>query len=398
MTKRLYYDDPYRTEFDARVVRTIPGERNTLGVVLDETCFYPTSGGQPSDRGVLNGEPVFDVTEDGADIVHWLASPLSSPVVHGRITWPRRFDHMQQHTGQHILSQAFVQLYNAETVSFHLGEDVVTIDVNRTPLEPPDVEAVENLANEVIFQDRPVISRFVEADELPGIGLRKETTRSEGIRVVQVEGFDVSACGGTHVARAGEIGMIVVRRWERRGQDTRVEFLCGWRALRDYRRKANMTREMGLQFSVGEQDLPAAVTRLIDEANNNRRLLNRLEAQARQTEAAAMLQEATLWNGVRVVRRVLTDRDPQEVQALARLLTEGHQQVVALLAAAQGGGRLFFARSQDVEADMAALLRQTTKQFGGGGGGQPHLAQGGGLPERKLHAALNAAYDALTTG
>jgi alanyl-tRNA synthetase len=407
MTLHLYYDDAYRTEFDAQIVRCVESEKGGVGVILDRTCFYPTSGGQPCDHGTLDGQPVLDVTEDQEDIIHWIAGRLTGPNVHGCINWTRRFDHMQQHTGQHILSQAFEQLLDAQTVSFHLGAEVCTIDLDRTTLEAAQAEQVEDCANEIVFADWPVLTRFVTAEQIPTLGLRKEPTVQTDIRIVEVEGFDRSPCGGTHCARTGQVGPIAIRRWERRGQETRVEFVCGWRAVRDYRWKTTMVNELALAFSVKDREMATAVQRLMQEAADSRRELQRLREELLTGEAARLLAAGTVWHDNLIVRQAFAERDVPEVRKLASLLV-AQPRTVALLGIAgtppRSGGteyrqqaRLIFARSTDVPYDMAALLKNTCQAFGGSGGGQPHLAQGGGFPGEQLTAALDLAYQTLTT-
>jgi len=396
MTLRLYYEDAYRTEFDAQILRSIPGERGTAGVILDRTCFYPTSGGQPCDRGTLDTQPVFDVVEEDGEIVHWIAGRIQGPTVHGRIIWPRRFDHMQQHTGQHILSQAFLKASDAQTVSFHLGEEFSTIDLDRATLEASEAEAIEDLANEIVFANRVVITRFVAPDELFALELRKAPSVERDIRIVEIEGFDRSPCGGTHCSRTGEVGPIAIRKWERRGQEIRVEFVCGWRALRDYRWKTATVNELALAFSVKDRELSAAVLRLMQEAADNRRELHRLQDELLAAEAAKLLNEASWWNDTRIVLRAFDEREPQEVRKLASLLVEG-QKTIALLGISGKQARLVFARTADSPADMAALLKKTCLTFGGSGGGQPFLAQGGGFAGDKVGEALDFAYHTLVT-
>jgi alanyl-tRNA synthetase len=395
MTIHLYYDDPYRTEFDAQIVRWVEGEKGAVGVILDRTCFYPTSGGQPCDEGTLDGQAVLDVTEDQGDVVHWLAGRLTGPSTHGCIDWPRRFDHMQQHTGQHILSQAFEQLLDAQTVSFHLGAEVCTIDLDRSTLEAAEAERVEDRANEVVFADRPVLTRIVDAEEIASLKLRKAPTVLTNIRIVEVEGFDRSPCGGTHCARTGQVGPIAIRKWERRGQETRIEFVCGWRAVRDYRWKTATVNELALAFSVKDRELAAAVQRLMQEAADSRHELQRSREELLTTEAANLLAAATAWHNVRIVCKAFAERDMAEVRKLAALLV-AEPRTIALLGIGGQQARLVFARSTDVPGDLAALLRKTCQAFSGSGGGQPHLAQGGGFPGEKLSAALDLAYQALT--
>jgi len=397
MTIHLYYDDPYRTEFDAQVVCCVEGKQGTVGIILDRTCFYPTSGGQPCDHGTLDDQPVLDITEDHGDIVHWIAGWLTGPSVHGRIDWARRFDHMQQHTGQHILSEAFMQLLGAQTVSFHLGEDICTIDLDRPALDAAQAQQVEDRANEIVFADRPVLARFVEPAELPGLQLRKAPTVQTNVRIVEVEGFDRSPCGGTHCTRSGQVGPIAIRKWERRGQETRVEFVCGWRAVRDYHWKTATVNELALAFSVKDRELSAAVERLMQEAAENRRELQRSREGSLATEAATLLAAATVWHDVRIVSQALAERDVAEARKLSALLV-AQPHTIALLGVTGQQARLIFARSADVENDMAALLKSTCQTFSGNGGGQPHLAQGGGFPGEQVSAALELAFRILTTG
>jgi len=236
MTERLHYDDAYLLRFSARVVEHTQWEGRPA-VVLDRTAFYATGGGQPHDTGILDGVGVVDVVEresDGA-VVHVLAAPLPPGTVdvEGEVDRARRLDLTRQHTGQHIISAAFVEVLGANTVSFHLSADYATIDLDRSPLTAEDLARVEDLANEVVMENRPVISRFVSRDELPALTLRKPLAHAGPVRIVEVPGFDCSACGGTHVRATGELGLIKLVRAERRGTESRVEFLCGGRALAD---------------------------------------------------------------------------------------------------------------------------------------------------------------------
>jgi len=234
MTQKLYHEDAYQQEFWAQVLERI-AVSNGLGLILDKTCFYPTSGGQPHDQGTLNGIPVSDVfeREDDGAVVHVVGGQVEGSVlkkgetVHGQIDWEHRFDHMQQHTGQHILSQAFLQLLDAETVGFHLSAESSTIDVDKASLEVAQLDRVEELANAIVFADRRVRTYFVDQESVQDLALRKHPGVTGQIRIIEVEGFDLSPCGGTHVKAAGEVGPIAITKSERRGSETRVEFLCG---------------------------------------------------------------------------------------------------------------------------------------------------------------------------
>jgi len=385
MTERIYYNDSYMVSF-----LSVGGKQ---GLVLDRTCFYPTSGGQPHDTGSIQGVAVTDVYEEGDAIVHVLAKPVTGWKVLGRIDWERRFDHMQQHTGQHILSQAFLEQLGANTVSFHLGERLSTIDLDRQ-LSAELARHVEDRANEIVMENRPVVIRFVAREDVAALGLRKPPTVEGEVRIVDISGFDRSACGGTHVNATGEVGLIKIRRWERRGKETRVEFLCGWRALRDYRWKNETILSLANEFSVAEREILEAVHRQINEIKSLRRESNRLRDQVLDYEALALLAEAKDCGDVRVVVHAFEDRDPEDIRRIALRMIEGDRRV-ALLGLGAPKGRLVFARSADLSVDMGMLLKRVCAVVGGGGGGRPHFVQGGGLPGERVREALDLALREL---
>jgi alanyl-tRNA synthetase len=394
MTERLYHLDPYRLEFEARVVEWISvGDKP--GVILESTCFYPTSGGQPHDEGSLNGVLVINVFErEDKAIVHVLATELEGDVVHGVIDWGTRFDHMQQHTGQHILSQAFLEILRAETVGFHLGQGACTIDVDKAPLAVSQLDKVEDLTNQIIFADRPVKTYLVSETELASLPLRKLPVVDTPIRIVEVEGFDYSPCGGTHCQRTGEVGLVKITRVERRGQDTRVEFLCGGRALADYRGKNKTVNELANRFSVGSWELAEAVGRLAEEVKSSKKELNAAKNRLLDYEAAELLAEAERHGDVRVVKKALVDREGEEVKRLALRLMESKGNV-ALVGLGGAKAQLFFACSADLPYDMNDLLKRACQIIGGGGGGRRHFAQGGGPGGSKVSEALDVAHERL---
>jgi alanyl-tRNA synthetase len=395
---RLYYADAYLREFDARVIERLTWNSRPA-VILESTAFYPTTGGQPHDTGTLNGVDVIDVVEresDGA-VVHVLAGELQGDTVHGEIGWARRFDHIQQHTGQHILSQAFTVALAADTVSFHLGAEVSTVDLNRVSLSEDQLDKAEALANEVVFSDRSVRARFVDREELATLPLRQPPQVAGPVRIVEVAGFDWSPCGGTHCRRTGEVGLIKIVRAERRGAETRVHFLCGERALADYRRKNRLVLDLAARFSVGDWELTDAVERLSEEARANRKQVRAFQEQLLDYEAAALVAGAEKLGGARVVRRAYTDRTVDEIRHLAQRLT-AEPGVIALLGQGSVGGKaqLVFARSADLPHDMNVLLRTACRAVGGGGGGRPNFAQGGGPDGARVEEALAAAWEQIS--
>lgn len=396
ITERLYYADSYRTAFEAHVISstTLNG---APAAILDRTCFYPTSGGQPHDTGTLSGVAVLEVIvrePDGA-VLHVLDGALSAGRVSGQVDWARRFDYMQHHTGQHILSQAFVRLARAETVGFHMSADSITIDLDQPDLAPETVDAAEDLANQIVIEDRPVRAWFPTDDELATLTLRKVPDVEGRFRVVAVEGFDVNACGGTHVARTGEIGLIKVLRTERRGDILRVEFRCGGRALHDYRLKNALLHQLAAEMTTGFADLPAALARLRDENKVLRRDLRQAQVQALAHEAETLWAAGEQTGGARLVLAAFADRDAGELRQLVQQVI-AHPSTVMVCAASGAKAQLIAARSEDVALDMVAVLKRGLAVWGiERGGGRPSFAQGGGsdVSATQAGAALRAAAD-----
>ncbi len=399
MTDRLYYIDSYLTHFTARVVERLSWDDHPA-VILDRTAFYPTSGGQPSDRGRLGGVPVIgvEVREPNGAIVHILEAPFPGDEVTGEIDWSRRFDHMQQHTGQHLLSAACEQLLDADTVSFYLGAEVSTIDLNIPRLAREALEEVEDWVNRVIWENRPVRTYFVRPEEVATLPLRRPPPVEGPIRLVEVAGdegdrpFDLNPCGGTHVARTGEIGLLKVLRLDYRGQETRVEFVCGGRALRDYRLKNGVLLNLTAMLTVGYWELPEAISRLQDEIKEARRDVRSLRERLVEVEAARLVETAVVVGSLRVARAVEENWDPADLRALAQKVA-AHPGVVALVASV-GGERvhLCVACAEGTPADATALLRAIAEPLGGKGGGQARFAQGSApaVPRQRVEDVLEA--------
>jgi alanyl-tRNA synthetase len=411
MTEKLYYQDATLKTFSARVVERLT-QAGRPAVVLDRTAFYPTGGGQPNDRGKLGDALVVDVVEREADgaVIHVLSTPtLPSPdegegpgmrvndQVTGEIDWPRRFDLMQQHTGQHILSQAFVQAADAETIGFHLTGDTLTIDVDKRDLAPADVERAEEVADQIIFEDRPVTARLVTAKELAQMPLRKLPKVESGIRIVQVEGFDWSPCGGTHVASTGQVGLIKVVKLERHADALRVEFRCGWRALADYSRKNQVLQEVAAGLSIGFGELSQAIVRIQAEGKALHKRLAEAESRLMLYEAGELDARAKERGALRLIAFAWAERDAASLRTLAKQLTV-KPKTVALLGSGGGQPIFVFARSTDLSLDLVPLLRGAIERIGGkGGGGRPDFCQGGGPPASEAHirAAIEWAVGQL---
>jgi len=376
MTIRLYYTDPLLRTFDATVVSCDLVE-NRAHVVLDRTAFYPTSGGQPFDLGVLGGAKVVDVIDRDDDIVHVLGSGAALDAgrpASGEIDWARRFDHMQQHTGQHVLSAAFDRLFGARTVSFHLGAETSTIDLARE-LTPREIADAEHEANRIVFEDRPVSVRFASDEEAARLPLRKESQRSGLLRLVDITDFDLSACGGTHVPRTGMIGVIAVSGWERFKGGQRVGFVCGGRSLRAHATLRDIVAQTMRLLSVGAPEVPAAIERHQAETKDLVRRLRTLEQEVAVSRADGLLARAERIGSCRVVVQHVPG-DAATIKPLAAALT-AHEGVVAVLVGDGQPVPVAVARSSDVSFDAGAWMKQAAQALGGRGGGRPESAQGG---------------------
>lgn len=421
MTERLYYTDSHLTEFEARVVAVAPLEGSRAAVKLERTAFYPTGGGQPSDTGTLGAARVVEcVDEEDAGVVHVVEGdvPPVGALVRGHVDWERRLDHLQQHTGQHILSQAFVQLFGAQTRSFRMLERASEIDL---ALDDPSDERIEqavSLANRIIWEDRPVSIHQATPEEAAAMPLRKDSARAGMLRVIEIEGFDVSPCGGTHAQRTGEVGVVAVRSWERAKGLTRIEFLAGGRVHADYRRANATARSVASLFSVARDEAVASVTRLLEENKQLMRRVRPLEELAVRVEAEELWSEAARNvgdgarsvegdkksedEGVVVVVRTFEGRDADSLRRLAAAVASHASNSAALLASREGEDvRLVFARSADAAGtgDMSALMREACAAIGGRGGGRPDMAQGGGRASvEQIHTILETAALRLKKG
>ena len=401
-TRRLYYDDSVLREFDALVVSceksTHRGGKPAFEVVLDETAFYPTSGGQPHDIGRLDDAEVLDVRDDGEDIVHIVDRGFQLGKAHGCISWPRRLDHMQQHTGQHLLSAVFQERFGLSTVSFHLGSETSTIDLRGQEPTEQILEGAERAANDVIYDDRPVTVRYGTAEKLAQLGVRKEVDRAGILRAIEIEGVDLQPCGGTHVKRTAQIGMILVLRCSKIRQDWRVEFACARRAERIARADARLLRGAAERLSCAAEDVVAAAERAVAERDAHFKNARALAQRLAEADAAATLQaQSADANGLRVIARQFQEEALAEYLgsfATALAKTEG---TVALLARFPCG-HLIFAQHPTAGKDMNSVLKQVVERFGGKGGGTRDFARGKLNDAARGEEALKFAESLLGNG
>ena len=389
-TKRLYFENPYQTEFES-AVRSITKRGEKYLVVLEESCFYPESGGQPADRGDINGIDVLDVFEEEGEVVHVLSKEISGKKARGKIEWERRFDHMQQHAGQHILSQCFHRLVKGKTVSFHLGENVSTLDIDIEEISERKRIKVEEMANKIVFENREIKTYFVPEEKIPDVPLRKPPKKSGLIRIVEVADFEHSACGGTHPRYSGEIGLIKIIGQERIRQILRFTFVCGRRAFYDYAKKNRLLADTAVKLSSHEEEVPDAVDKLFsdlkDQKKNNRKISQKLY----QFEADTIIQNA---RGP-VIRHIFKQESKDQIRHLALHIIEKPGFYV-LFGLTEGNlCHMILARSEDVDFDMRKLIPEISSFINVKGGGRPSLVELVGEEKDKLESALDKASASL---
>ena len=404
MTQRLYYHDSFLYDFEAEVREIPDGPRPA--VILDRTAFYPTSGGQVFDTGTISTDTNEDLkvtevveAEDGR-VIHYLEAPPKEirpgTKIHGQIDPARRRDHMQQHTGQHVLSAAFVRLYGMPTVSFHMGNDYCSIDLDTPTLAKDQVEQAERLANDIILENRPVQIRFVTRDEAGKLGLRKIPPAERGeLRLIDIHEFDLNACGGTHVNQTGQIGCILLRKTERVRQGWRVEFVAGQRAVATARRDFSALTEAGATFSAHIYDVPHQIRKSLDEIRTLRKQREQSLEELAEVQAVALLAETQPTGGRKVVVRTFFEREMNFLKLLAQKLTRLDTNVVALLGSTSPQPSLVFAQSPGLSNDVGSLMKTTVATLGGRGGGSKDMAQGGIPNSEGIEGALKNASASL---
>jgi alanyl-tRNA synthetase len=393
-SERLYYTDPYLVEFDA-VVREVREQNDRWKVTLDRTAFYPTSGGQPFDTGTIGEAIVLDVfeQEDGT-VGHLIDRALeANSRVRGHVDWDRRFDHMQQHTGQHLLSAAFEREAGASTLSFHLGTSASTIDLDKE-LPAEKIARVEDIVNKVLWEDREVSVKFVSAHEAAKLPLRKDPAREGELRIVEIADYDLSACGGTHVRRTGGIGMIAISGAERFKGGLRVEFVCGGRALRAYRSLKNAVGGSVRLLSVLPDDLPSAIEKLQVAGRTQQKSQEGLYQRLAAHEAASLIASGEKIGDALVVAAAVSGWDANGLKKLASTIV-AKPATVAVLITTESPTLAVVARSQDLPLDTGAVLKILVDRFGGRGGGKGAMAQGGGLVGDP-RVILDAARDEIS--
>lgn len=384
MTERLYYYDSYLRQFAASITET---DSDGMVVYLDRTAFYPSSGGQPFDTGWIAQVPVLDVVDEDQRISHRLAAPLAAGPVECTVDWARRFDHMQQHSGQHLLSAVFEELFAFKTVSFHLGAQSSTIDLDCAALEPRHIIQAERRANEVIFENRPLFVQFQAAAEV--IGLRKPSERQGDLRIVEIENLDRSACGGTHVRFTGEIGAVLIRKLEKIRQTMRVEFLCGGRAISRARADFDALLKTSQLFSAPLDDIPELVAGQLESARVGEKARRKLELELAVYQGRELYDATAAGpDGVRRMVRHATEGSLEDLRAVAQSFTS--RPLAVYVAALQQPPSVLLAVSADSAIDAGKTLKAALSSAGGRGGGTARLAQGSVPDAAQLETVLGS--------
>ncbi|MFS0775484.1 DHHA1 domain-containing protein [Neobacillus sp. 3P2-tot-E-2] len=377
MENKLFYQDPYIKTFSAKVVTQRIDEHGNYYIVLDQTAFYPTGGGQPHDVGTIENIKVLNVEEVEGEVRHYLETELvdGNAVVHGVIDWERRFDHMQQHAGQHILSAAFEQLFEYKTVGFHLGNETLTIDLETENLLESEALRVEELSNQIIIENWPIETKWVTEEELVNYNLRKETKVKEDIRLVIIPDFDYNGCGGTHPKATCEVQAIKILDWERQKKKTRVQFVCGNRVIKQLSQKHKVLMELTKLLNAPEKDMQHAVSRLIENGKTAEKELEQTLETILHYEATSLLDKMEK----KIVSNVFQNRNIQDLQKLARIIIAKDEEAIVLFVSHNEDRlQLVCARGNEEKVSMKKVMGEALPFINGKGGGSDSFAQGGG--------------------
>lgn len=374
---KLFYDNSYLTVFQANIIECNKSN-DKYEIVLDNTYFYPESGGQPSDIGYINNIEVVSVLQKSTKTLHIVESPLELGSADCRINWEVRFDHMQQHSGQHLLSSCFYKLYNGNTSSFTIGQYSSTIEIDITEFDTENLREIENLANRIIYDNIPITSKIVNSEELPTIPLRKSPKVLNNIRVVEISGTDFSPCGGTHVIHTGEIGIIKIKKWEKLKDSYKFDFVCGKRAIDDYRVKNITINNIASSMSVKDFEVEDTYNKLIEDQTAFKKQYSLLKQKLSKYEAEYLLKEALDLSDKKFIFKVFKDKQINDLKQLAQLITKENTSVITLLISKSDNIQLILMRSDNLDMNMGKILKTILVHIDGKGGGSSQFAQGGG--------------------
>ncbi|WP_243523560.1 DHHA1 domain-containing protein [Bacillus pseudomycoides] len=379
MNQKIYYTDAYQQSFTAQIIKQDYDSEKKLYVTLTETAFYPTGGGQPHDTGILNEAAVTNVEEIDGEIRHFISSELHTKEVTGKINWQRRFDHMQQHTAQHILSAAFWDHFDIPTIGFHLGKETITIDLDTPELSIETANSALQIANQVVFENHPIHIRWMNLEEAKQLPLRKEPTLTDNIRVVIIENYDYNCCGGTHPKYTGEVGPIHIIGWERNKGGIRLTFVAGWRVLKLMERYQHIIKDVSKQLNSSENDIPNKVTQLLTSQKESEKELQTMNEKLLFVEANELLQQSKDVHAGTLISKVFKNQSMQEIAKLSAIITEKNEHSITYFVTENEEKlQCVLACGKAVTANMNTILKNALPAIEGKGGGNPKSARGGG--------------------
>lgn len=396
MTEKIYLGNPYLKELTAKIIKK-EYSNSKFYITLNRTIIYPhLSGGQPMDKATINDFKVIDVYEENDEIIHVLEDNIHSNIVNMAIDWDARFDHMQQHTGQHLLSAVIYKLYNANTIGMHIGRDYVYIDVAIPTFSENDVEKIERFANEIIYSNFPVKTYPIENKDIPSIPLRKLPTVDKNIRIVEIENVDITPCAGTHVRNIGEVGMVKIRKWERYKGNTRIEFVCGYRALKDYTLKNYHIDNISTLLSSKDIDTYNAVKKLYDDYKLLEKDLSDIKTELLKYQISDLISESYIRNNVKIVHKILYGFDLKMAKyAISHILAYPNTVCILSIVENQNKCHILMGRSENLDINMKEIFDSVISIINGKGGGTPELVQGGGTNTANITSLIEKSLELL---
>lgn len=394
MTEKVYLENPYLRQLEARIVEK-KYANNRYYLKTNKTIFYPNlAGGQPGDKGTINGVEVLETYEDGEDIIHVLKDNIHSDKVKMTIDWNIRFDYMQQHSGQHLLSSVFYKLFNGETIGFYIGKEYVYIDVNIPKISSEEIEQVESFANKIIFSNFSIKSYTVEREDMNKIPVRKDLKINSHIRIVEIDGIDFCPCCGTHVRSTGEIGMIKIRKVESYKGNIRVEFVCGYRALKDYTWKSNYIRDISSMLSSKDKDVKYKVEKLYKEKERLEKENRSLREWVYKYEAKSLLDESKTYDEIYIIVKKFSDKNLKDIQNIASFLNSYENTISLLAVVNEEKSQFIISRSNNIDINLKNIMSKVSEDTEIKGGGSPNSVQGS-CSNNNLDKILNRFYDEI---
>jgi alanyl-tRNA synthetase len=378
-TEKLYYQDPYIQSFSAEILQSKKDDKGRFYAVLNKTAFYPAGGGQPHDTGTINDVHVYDVKEEKGEIRHYTETPVQERKVNGVINWVRRFGHMQQHAGQHLLSAAFEDMYGYRTTSFHLGSETCTIDLDTPELSEKEANQVEENVNSVILNNLPIQTRWVKANELSHFPLRKAVSKENNIRLVIIPDIDYNGCGGTHPHQTGEVGSVKILHWEKQKKQIRVHFVCGNRVLKQLETKHRVIRHLTSMLSAPQEDLENALARMLNQQRSLEKSNGTLKLELLSHETDKLIQQAKQKDDYKLVSKIYVNRPVKLLQQMAKNITQTSGNMLVLFVNETDAKlQIVGARSKDMDMRMKEFLSRILPGINGKGGGSETMVQGAG--------------------